>query len=69
MPSSGFGEEGEQVEVKDTVKPTGDTYTWEELSRYNERYNAHVAVRGKVSPSLALLQRVLPRLYVLILRA
>ena len=60
MPSSGFGEESEQ-EVKDTVKSTGDTYTWEELSKYNERYNAHVAVRGKVCPSL--LQRIsLPRL-------
>ena len=67
MPSSGFGEESEQ-EVKDTVKSTGDTYTWEELSKYNERYNAHVAVRGKVSPSsISLLQRILLLVYVLIL--
>ena len=48
MPSSGFGEEGEQ-EIKETVKPTGNSYTWEELAKYNERHNAHVAVRGKVS--------------------
>ena len=49
MPSSGFGEEGEQ-EIKESVKPaTSNSYTWEELAKYNERQNAHVAVRGKVS--------------------
>ena len=47
MPS-GFGEESEQ-EIKEAVKPTGSSYTWEQLSHYNERHNAHVAVRGKVS--------------------
>ena len=47
MPS-GFGEESEQ-EVKEAVKPTGNSYTWEELAKYNERHNVHVAVRGKVS--------------------
>ena len=48
MPS-GFGEESEP-DVKEAVKPTGNSsYTWEELAKYNERHNAHVAVRGKVS--------------------
>ena len=50
MPSSGFGEETEQ-EVKEAVKPTGNSYTWEELTKYNERHNVHMAVRGKVSRS------------------
>ena len=62
MPSE-FGEEGEQ-EIKDAVKSTGSSYTWEELSKYNERHNVHVAVRGKVS--LALLFNVCllnPRVY------
>ena len=44
---SGFGEESEQ-EVKEAVKPTGNSYTWEELAKYNEMHNVHVAVRGKV---------------------
>ena len=48
MSSSGFGEESEQ-EVKEAVKPTGNSYTREELAKYNERHNVHVAVRGKVS--------------------
>ena len=48
MPSSGFGEESEQ-EVKEVLKPTGNSYTWEVLAKYNERHNVHVAVRGKVS--------------------
>ena len=49
MPSSGFGEEGEQ-EIKESLKPaTSNSYTWEELTKYNEGQNAHVAVRGKVS--------------------
>jgi len=47
MPS-GFGEESEQ-EVEDTVKPSANSFTWQELAKYNERHNAHVAVRGKVS--------------------
>ena len=47
MPS-GFGEESEQ-EIKEAVKSTGKSYTWEELSKLNERHNLHVAVRGKVS--------------------
>ena len=47
MPS-GFGEESKQ-DVKEAVKPSGSSYTWEELAKYNERHNAHVAVRGKVS--------------------
>ena len=45
MPSK-FGEESEQ-DVKDTVKPSGSSYTWEELAKYNERHKAHVAVWGK----------------------
>ena len=47
MPSR-FGEESKQ-EVKDAVKPNGSSYTWEELAKYNERHNAHVAVWGKVN--------------------
>ena len=47
MPSE-FGEEGEQ-KINEPVKPTSNRYTWEELSKYGERRNAHVAVRGKVS--------------------
>ena len=50
MPS-GFGEESEQ-EIKEAVKSTDNSYTWEELSKFNERHNLHVAVRGKVSPAL-----------------
>ena len=42
MPS-GFREESEQ-EIKEAVKPTGNNYTWEELAKYNERHNVHVAV-------------------------
>ena len=49
--SSGFGEESEQ-EMKEAVKPTGSSYTWEQLSHYNERRNAHMAVCGKVSEIL-----------------
>ena len=44
---SKFGEESEQ-DVKEVVKPSG-SYTWKELTKYNERHNAHVAARGKVS--------------------
>lgn len=29
-------------------------FTWEELSKLNQRHNAHVAVRGKVSRSKSL---------------
>ena len=47
MPS-GFREESEQ-DVKEPVKPNSSSYTWEELAKYNERHNAHVAVRGKLS--------------------
>ena len=37
MPS-GFGEESEQ-DVKEAVKPSGCSYAWEELAKYNERHN------------------------------
>ena len=47
MPS-GFGEESKQ-DVKQVVKHSGSSYTWEELAKHNERHNTHVAVRGKVS--------------------
>ena len=51
MPSE-FGEESEQ-EIKEAVKATGvNSYTWEELSKLNERHNLLVAVRGKVSPAI-----------------
>jgi len=30
-------------------------YTWQDLSKLNERHNAHIAVRGKVSISIATL--------------
>ena len=44
----GFGEENEQ-EVKEVVKPTSSNYTWEEIAKYNERYNSiQVAVCRKV---------------------
>ena len=46
MPS-GFKEESEQ-EIKETVKPISNSYTWQQLSKYNETHNAHVAVCGKV---------------------
>ena len=35
---SGPGEESEQ-EVKEAVKPTCSNYIWEEIAKYNERYN------------------------------
>ena len=47
MPS-GFREESEQ-DVKEVVKPSGSSYTWEELTKYNERHNTHVVVQGKAS--------------------
>ena len=47
MPS-GFREESKQ-DVKEVVKPSGSSYTWEEFAKYNKRRNAHVAVRGKAS--------------------
>ena len=47
MMPSGFGEESEQ-EIKETVKPASNSYTWQQLSKYNERHNAHMAVREKV---------------------
>jgi len=47
MPSE-FGEEGER-ETKDcTVKSGKTVFTWQDLSKFNQRHNAYVAVRGKV---------------------
>ena len=34
-------------------EPEVKKFTWQELSKLNERHNAHVAVRGKVSSLLA----------------
>ena len=47
MPSE-FGE-GER-ETKDCAVKSGKTFfSWQDLSKFNERHNAYVAVRGKVS--------------------
>ena len=44
------GGRDEVREPTDSVQsdPGGRKFTWQELSKLNERHNAHVAVRGKV---------------------
>ena len=63
MPSE-FGEEGDR-ETKDCgVKSDKTVFTWQDLSKFNQRHNAYVAVRGKVSITPDdLLVSLVPRLH------
>ncbi|XP_065893145.1 uncharacterized protein [Dysidea avara] len=47
MPSE-FGEQDEKTTKDCGVKSGKTVYTWQDLSKFNQKHNAHVAVRGKV---------------------
>ena len=40
--------DGDEVRASERREPGVRKFTWEELSKLNERHNAHIAVRGKV---------------------
>jgi len=48
MPSE-FGEEGERGTKDCGVRSDKTVFTWQDLSKFNQKHNAYVAVRGKVS--------------------